>query len=215
VLGFVNPGAGMKHMNTTSKEVQQLTKKDVVVLWGGSNDIARNNATEGMNHTLDFITKAYHTNLVLISAPHRHDLIWNLCVNNEVETFNKKLRKRLDRFDKVNLIDIVSDRNLYTKHRQHLNSEGKENMAKKIASSIVNVLTVKTEPICSKGPPGEGSLIPDPQTAQGAVDLKQDEGSNETRRTSTRNKKKPKIKGNDFLWGLGYTVRTTVENQIE
>ena len=37
VLGFVNPGAGMKYTKDTSRvKVQQLTKKDVVVLyWGG------------------------------------------------------------------------------------------------------------------------------------------------------------------------------------
>ena len=35
VLGFVNPGAGMKYTKDTSRvKVQQLTKKDVVVLWG-------------------------------------------------------------------------------------------------------------------------------------------------------------------------------------
>ena len=37
VLGFVNPGAGMKYIIDKSRvKVQQLTKKDVVVLLGGS-----------------------------------------------------------------------------------------------------------------------------------------------------------------------------------
>ena len=36
VLGFVNPGSGIKYMKNTSKvKLQQLTKNDVVVLWGG------------------------------------------------------------------------------------------------------------------------------------------------------------------------------------
>ena len=36
VLGFVNPGTGMKHIKGTSRvKVQLLTKKDVVVLWVG------------------------------------------------------------------------------------------------------------------------------------------------------------------------------------
>ena len=36
VLGFVNPGAGMKYTKDTSRvKLQQLTKKDVVVLLGG------------------------------------------------------------------------------------------------------------------------------------------------------------------------------------
>jgi hypothetical protein len=62
-------------------------------------------------------------------------------------------------------------------------------MAKKIASSIVNVLNEKMETISVKWYTGKGSDIPDHQTAQGTIDYKLEEGSNETRRTSTRNKK--------------------------
>ena len=122
VLGFVNPGAGMKYIKYNSRvKVQQLTKKDVVVLWGGSNDIARNNLTVGMKHLLEFVTIANHTNVILISAPHRHDLMRNSCVINEVEKIDRKLRKKLERFGKVEMIDVFSKRTLYTKHGQHLN----------------------------------------------------------------------------------------------
>jgi hypothetical protein len=38
----------IKH--TADAKVQQLTKKDVVVLWGGSNDIAKNNSLVGLKH---------------------------------------------------------------------------------------------------------------------------------------------------------------------
>ena len=43
VMGFVNPGSGMKYINNISSEkLQQLSKKDVLVLWrGASNDIAK------------------------------------------------------------------------------------------------------------------------------------------------------------------------------
>jgi hypothetical protein len=35
VLGFVNPGSGMKFIKDTARvKLQELTKKDVVVLWG-------------------------------------------------------------------------------------------------------------------------------------------------------------------------------------
>jgi len=37
LLGFVNPGAGMKYIKDTSRvKFQQLTKRDVLVLWGGA-----------------------------------------------------------------------------------------------------------------------------------------------------------------------------------
>jgi len=97
---------------------------------GGSNDIARNNSTAGMKHLLEFVTNANHTNEILVSAPHRYDLMSNSCVNVEVEKFNRKLCTSLEGFRKVEMIEVVSERNLYTKHGQHLNSEGKDSMAK-------------------------------------------------------------------------------------
>jgi hypothetical protein len=69
-----------------------------VVLCGGSNDIARNNSIVGMKHLLEFAINANHTNVILMSALHTYDLIRNSCVNNEVEVFNRKLRKRLEKF---------------------------------------------------------------------------------------------------------------------
>jgi len=33
------------------------------------------------------------TNIVLINAPHRHDLISESCVNKEVEKFNRQMKK--------------------------------------------------------------------------------------------------------------------------
>jgi len=88
VLGFVIPGAGMKYIKDTCRvKVQQLTERDVVVLWGGSNDIARNNKTAGMKHLLEFVTNANHTNINLVSAPHRYHLMRNTCVNVEVRVW--------------------------------------------------------------------------------------------------------------------------------
>jgi hypothetical protein len=43
VFGCINPGSGMKGIkDMASVKLQQLTQNDVVVLWGGSNDIAKN-----------------------------------------------------------------------------------------------------------------------------------------------------------------------------
>ena len=71
VFGSINPGAGMKTIkDMASVKVQQLTKKDVVVLWGGSNDIARNNSLVGLKHIIEFLINANHTNVILLTAPH-------------------------------------------------------------------------------------------------------------------------------------------------
>jgi hypothetical protein len=47
VIGYVKPGSRLENIRNIAKnEIQELTKKDVVVLWGGTNDIARNESTK-------------------------------------------------------------------------------------------------------------------------------------------------------------------------
>jgi hypothetical protein len=49
VCRSISSGAGMKTIKDMARmEIQQLTKKDAVVLWGGANDIARNNSLIGL-----------------------------------------------------------------------------------------------------------------------------------------------------------------------
>jgi hypothetical protein len=109
-----------------------------------------------------------------MSAPYRCDLIRNSCVNNEVEVFNRKLRKRLERFGKVEMIDVVSERNFYKKLGQHLNSGGKESMAKKISTTIECLLNRKVEPISGKWYTEEETDNQEHQAMQGKIDNKQE-----------------------------------------
>ena len=102
VSGFINLGSGMKDIKESAKmKMAQLTRDDTVVLWVGSNDVARNNSVVGMKHILDLLINSTHTNVILLSAPHRYDLIKDSCVNREVEVFNRSLRNRLKSFGKV------------------------------------------------------------------------------------------------------------------
>jgi hypothetical protein len=71
MLGFVNAGSGMKYIKGTAKvKLQQLSKEDVLVLWEGSNDIAKSNFAVGMRHLLDFVINMNNTNVIMMSAPH-------------------------------------------------------------------------------------------------------------------------------------------------
>jgi hypothetical protein len=47
----------------------------------------------------------------------------------------------------VEVIEVTKERACYTNHGQHLNTRGKEVMAKKIAATIERVLNKKVEPI--------------------------------------------------------------------
>ena len=61
-----------------------------------------------------------------------------------------KLCRRLNRFEKVKMIEVTSERVCYTKHGQHLNAGGKEIMAKKIVAIIESVLNRRVEPLGMK-----------------------------------------------------------------
>jgi len=104
----------------------------------------------GMKHIVDLALHASITNVIILNAPYRHDLIKDSCVNREVEVFNWKLRNRLKCLRKVELIEVPNERDLYTKHGQHLNSRGKEVMVNKIALPIDSVVKRKVNPISIK-----------------------------------------------------------------
>jgi hypothetical protein len=74
----------------------------------------------GRKHILDLLIDSTHTNVILLSVPHRHDLIKDSCVDRE-EVFNGSLGNSLKCFGKVKLIDVVNEREFFTKHGQHLN----------------------------------------------------------------------------------------------
>ena len=48
VQGFVYPDAGLKTITSTAKnDISKLSKKDVVIVWGGSKDVGRNEVQQG------------------------------------------------------------------------------------------------------------------------------------------------------------------------
>ena len=62
--------------------------------WGGTNDIARNESNKGLTHLTNFVAQRKNTNIILMSAPKRHDLADTSCENDEVTKFNRKMLKK-------------------------------------------------------------------------------------------------------------------------
>jgi hypothetical protein len=114
----------------------------MLIVWGGSNDISRNNAKEALNQIRKFSEQMTSVNLMIMKVPLRHDLMPSLCVNKEVIKFNRQVEKRMKPYPHVKLIDLDLDRSLYTTHGQHLNSLGKELIARKLATSIKDELAI-------------------------------------------------------------------------
>ena len=73
-------------------------------MWGGSNDIGKNNSQEALKHLCNFAKKRHKLNVVVMSAPPRYDLIPSSCVNNEVVRFNSQLKKGMEMFNNVQIL---------------------------------------------------------------------------------------------------------------
>lgn len=60
----------------------------MIVFCGGANDVSKNNAKQALRNINDFLMNNNHINIILVSIPHRHDLVETSCVNNEIRTVN-------------------------------------------------------------------------------------------------------------------------------
>jgi len=91
VSSFIKPSAGMKTIIDKAKEdIMKLTGDDVVI-WGGSNDIGKDNSRVALKHLGNFVTNNQMVNTVVMTAPPRCDLLPSSYVNNKVIRFNRQM----------------------------------------------------------------------------------------------------------------------------
>jgi lysophospholipase L1-like esterase len=95
VSGYIKPGAGTKIiLEQATKDVENLLAKDFIILCCGSNDIGRVILSTVFNDFTEFIKRVTHTNVILLTVPHRYDLKGpNITFNDEITDFNRKLLK--------------------------------------------------------------------------------------------------------------------------
>jgi len=148
----VKPGGNTEIiLNTSTKTTVKLTKKDVVVVWAGTRDVGRNEAVKRLHQIVNFVKNHNHTNVIVMCVPCRYDLVPKSCVNDEVKVCNRKLKKHLKAFGNSCVIEVDSNRDLFTRHGLHMNSKGKEQIAGKIVKTIKAVLhEKKSVPIMMK-----------------------------------------------------------------
>ena len=193
-------------------------------MWGGARGIGRNEIRKGLHQIKNFVENHTQTNVIMMrEPPHRHDLESKSCVNDAMKECNRKLKKHLKQDDNARVIEVDSDRHLFTRHSLHMNLKGKEHMAKKITRTIKNVLTEgKWDPIEMKdkedpGKDDEGNTGAatsmktetgqenseeeiQPNNETGNIQINSLNSEISTSRTSVRQKKTPKSLSNDFLW---------------
>ena len=140
------PGAGLAHIvNPAQEEISNLSPYDAVVIWGGSNYINKNETSRGLKHLLNFINHRRNTNILALTAPHRHNLQQTSCINKEIQVFNRKLHTISKVRHNVSIIDIKLHRHNFTQHGLRLNTAGKEKVAEVIARNIKQLCVKKKE----------------------------------------------------------------------
>jgi hypothetical protein len=66
VQGFINPGTGVSTITTSAKiAIEHLSKQDVLVVWGGSNDVAKNETKKYINCIQALVKTNNHTAFIL------------------------------------------------------------------------------------------------------------------------------------------------------
>ena len=110
--------------------------------------------------------------------------------------FNRKLRKRVKGHSHVRILDTDLDRSHFTRHGLHMNTAGKEELARKSAA-LLNSMLQKDQPKITlnwkddriqEQTPGETTTVT-------------------TTRASTRPRRGP-THADDFLWGLSHHIES-------
>jgi hypothetical protein len=115
----------------------------VVVICGGSIDVSKNKTSVALKHILNYVKVNNNTNIILLSASYRHDLMVSSCVNNEIKSFNRKLMRHVKTIKHTIFIEINPNREFFTQHGLYLNGRGKEKVAKQIADQFSVILGKK------------------------------------------------------------------------
>jgi hypothetical protein len=137
VLGIVQSNANTAAILSQSySQVEDLTKEDIIVFLGGTNDISRNEANIGLCALEDFIQQTANTNLILLGAPHRYDLHLKSCVNTEVKIYNRKLQSLAWNSTHAKFIRLRTKRRHHTRHGFHCNKEGKKWIVEEIRQRL-------------------------------------------------------------------------------
>ena len=87
VSSFVKPGARMNEViSTVREELKTLNSDLVIVVWGGVNDIRKNNTKEALNSVSKFVNENKELNVAL--TPHTDLISYLSHVHSFIHLFN-------------------------------------------------------------------------------------------------------------------------------
>jgi hypothetical protein len=106
--------------------VDNYGQNDVLILSGGTVDVARNETNNQLRHLTHFLKRTFNTDVIILYVPHCFSLV-NLSCEQETIAYNRKLQKILvlKISNHVQIQNMSRDRMWYTKHGMQMNSLGK------------------------------------------------------------------------------------------
>ena len=141
-----NTGAGTDISVNSANNDMSLSKSDVLIFCGGVSNVGKNNSTKALQHIMDFIKTNNHTNIILVTVPPTYDLIQSSCVNSEIKSLNRKLKKMVKVYQHTSVLEMNNDRKLFTNHSLHLNGQGREVLSELRVSLTYSILEQKIGP---------------------------------------------------------------------
>jgi len=136
-IGYVMPNAGFADIiNSAECKINELTRADTVIMFGGSNDIEKSKECSNLTLIVNFLENIQNTNVILMEVPVRYDTEARPLICEQIVNYNKKLHKVTKKYKHVKLIRVTTSRNHFTTHGLHLNHSGKETIAKAILNNL-------------------------------------------------------------------------------
>jgi len=145
VTAITKPSANLEAITSPiDMNVDDYTKDGVLILSGGTLDVARSEMNNGLRHLTHFLKRTSSTSVIILDVPHRFDLVNSSCVNKETIVYNRKLQKIVKTSNHVQIHTMSRDRMCYTKHGMPMNSLGKKWMCQEITKKILDLLSPKS-----------------------------------------------------------------------
>jgi len=192
LYSIIKPGATTNELKETAKEeVSRLSRNDVILISYGINDYEVNNFSQTLQNIIDFIQRNNQTNIILMNLPYRYDLPNLIAVNRIITTLNRKLKKTLKAFPYTYLMETDNTRTLFTNHGLHMNKSGKQLVTCHIATLLYSTFEQK------KSPPISLSWY---ELQNSNYPAQKDNQIISITRNSSRNKRLPVTRSDDFLW---------------
>jgi hypothetical protein len=187
----IKPGATTNELKQTAKEkTDRLSSKGVILISYDTNDYEVNDFSLTRHNIIDFIQRNNQTN-ILMNLPYRYDLPNLVAINKKITTLNRKLKKSINAFPHTYFTETNNTRALFTNHGLHMNKMGKHLVNCQIDAFLYYIFQQKKSPPISLGwyEPLNYNYLDQEENKIISVT-----------RNSSRNKKLPVTRLEDFLW---------------